>query len=259
MTALPQTSRARSKAAVALGLTVAAGMVDIVGYISVFHLFVAHMSGDTVHLGHNLVIANWNQAARAAIIMAAFIIGSIIGRSIIETGARRRIQRVATVTLLFEASLILILIWTTPLDVARRSESLGRICWTLALLASAMGVQTATLTRIGALTIHTTFVTGMLNKLAQSISQWFFWVHDEWGQRRGWADFLRRSGQNASARTAVFMSGIWLCYALGSLVGTWMSLAWSVRSLYLPAAVLGLAAAADQVQPLSIEEEKDQP
>lgn len=259
MTGLPHTSKARSKAAVALGLTFAAGMVDIVGYISVFHLFVAHMTGDTVHLGHNLVIGNWSQAARVAVIIAAFIIGSIIGRSIIEAGARRRFRRVATVTLLFEAGLILILIWTTPLKVALRTESLGRICWMLALLAAAMGVQTATLTRIGALTIHTTFVTGMLNKLAQSISQWLFWIHDEWRQHRGWADFLRRSGKNPSARTAVFMSGIWVCYALGSLVGTWMSLEWSVRSLYLPAAMLGLAAAVDQLRPLSLEEEKDEP
>jgi uncharacterized membrane protein YoaK (UPF0700 family) len=259
MTVLPHTTRARSKAVVALGLTFAAGMVDIVGYIAVFHLFVANMTGDTVHLGHNLVIGNWNQAARAAIIIAAFIIGSIIGRSIIEVGARRRFRRVATITLLFEACLILILIWTTPLNLALRPEGLGRICWMLALLALAMGVQTATLTRIGALTIHTTFVTGMLNKLAQSISQWLFWMHDQRRELRGWADFLRSSGKNPSARTAVFMSGIWLFYVSGSLVGTWMSLEWSVRSLYLPAALLALAAAVDQLQPLSLEEERDQP
>lgn len=259
MTGLPQTSRARSKAAVALGLTFAAGMVDIVGYISVYHLFVANMTGNTVHLGHNLVIGNWKQAARAGTIIVTFVLGSIIGRSIIEAGARRRIKRVATVTLLVEAFIILILIWSTPLDFAHRPENLGRICWMLGLLASAMGVQTATLTRIGALTIHTTFVTGMLNKLAQSISQWLFWLHDQWQQGPGWAYLLRRSGQNASARTAVLMSGIWVCYVLGSLVGTWMSLQWGFRSLYLPAALLGLAAAVDQFQPLSLEEEKDQP
>ena len=33
-----------------------------------------------------------------------------------------------------------------------------------------MGLQTATVTRIRAPTVHTTFVTGMLNKLAQLIS-----------------------------------------------------------------------------------------
>lgn len=259
MTGLPQTSRARSKAAVALGLTFVAGIVDIVGYISVYHLFVANMTGNTVHLGRNLVIGDWKQATRAATIIVTFVLGSIIGRSIIEAGARRRIKRVATITLLVEAFIILVLIWTTPLDFAHRPESLARICWMLGLLASAMGVQTATLTRIGALTIHTTFVTGMLNKLAQSISQWLFWMHDQWQQGRVWVDLLRGSGQNASARTAVLMSGIWACYVLGSLVGTWMSLQWGFRSLYLPAALLGLAAAVDQIQPLSLEEEKDQP
>lgn len=259
MPGLPQTSRARSKAAVALTLTFAAGMVDIVGYLSVYHLFVAHMTGDTVHLGHNLMIGNWNQAARAGTIVVTFVLGSVIGRSIIEAAVRRRIRRVATITLLVEACLILILVWTTPLKLGLRSESLGRICWMLALLAAAMGVQTATLTRIGALTIHTTFVTGMLNKLAQSLSQWLFWMHDQWREHHAWADFLRRSGQNTSARTAMFMSGIWLCYVLGSLVGTWMSLEWSVRSLYLPVVLLAGAAAVDQLRPLSLEEEKDQP
>jgi hypothetical protein len=38
--------------------------------------------------------------------------------------------------------------------------------WSLATLAAAMGIQTATLTGIGPLTAHTTFVTGMINKLA---------------------------------------------------------------------------------------------
>jgi uncharacterized membrane protein YoaK (UPF0700 family) len=188
-----------------------------------------------------------------------FVFGSIIGRSIIEVGARRKMRRVATITLLVEAFLILVLIWTTPLDVVHQPESQARICWMLALLASAMGVQTATLTRIGALTIHTTFVTGMLNKLAQSISQWLFWMHDEWGQHRDWAAWLRRSRQNTSASTAAFMLAIWVCYALGSLAGTWMSLEWSIRSLYLPAALLAMAAGIDQLRPLSLEEEKDQP
>lgn len=255
---MQETSTVRAKSAIALGLTFAAGVVDIVAYITVFHLFVAHMTGNTVHLGHYLVIGNWNQVAKTATTIVAFMVGSIIGRSIIEAGARRNIKRVATITLLVEASLILIAVWITPPDVAHRPQNLGGICWILALLASAMGIQTATLTRIGALTIHTTFVTGMLNKLAQSISQWLFWMHDVWGQRPGWGDFLHSCTQNASARTALFMSGIWMCYALGSLVGTWLSLQWSIRSLYLPAGLLGVAAAVDQVRPLSLEEEEDQ-
>ena len=41
-----------------------------------------------------------------------------------------------------------------------------------------MGFEIATVTRIGALTVHTTFVTGMLNKLAQLISPLLFRSYD---------------------------------------------------------------------------------
>ena len=258
MTGVPQTQRSRAKAAVALGLTFAAGMVDIVSYLAVYHLFVANMTGDTVHLGHYLVIGNWNQALRAATVIASFVLGSIAGRSIIEAGARRKIKSVATISLLVEAGLILMVVWAAP-DSANHGDSIGTICWMLALLAIAMGVQTATLTRIGALTIHTTFVTGMLNKLAQAVSQWLFWLHDDWVKKTNWREWLRRSRQQTSARTAALMFGIWVCYLLGSLAGTWMSLRWSTRSLYVPVALLAISAAIDQLRPLSLEEEKDQP
>jgi hypothetical protein len=37
-----------------------------------------------------------------------------------------------------------------------------------------------------------------------------------------------------------------------------MALHWSMRSLYVPVALLLIAAGIDQVRPLSLEEEKDQ-
>jgi uncharacterized membrane protein YoaK (UPF0700 family) len=259
MTRVPQSSRARAKATVALGLTFAAGVVDIVSYIAVYHLFVAHMTGDTVHFGHNLVIGDWNRVAKAGTVIGMFVVGSIGGRSIIEAGARRNFRSTATVSLLVEAALILAVVWAAPASIAHQPEKVGTIFWMIALLAAAMGIQTATLTRIGPLTVHTTFVTGMLNKLAQAISQWLFWLHDEWGRRASWQEWLRRFGQHASARTSALMFGIWVCYVLGSLAGTWMSLQWSTRSLYVPVGLLGIAAGIDQVEPLSLEEEKDEP
>lgn len=36
-------------------LTFVAGWVDIVGYLAVYHLFTANMTGTTVHLGHDLI------------------------------------------------------------------------------------------------------------------------------------------------------------------------------------------------------------
>lgn len=253
---MPQTSTVHAKSGVALGLTFAAGTVDIVSYIAVYHLFVAHMTGNTVHLGHNLVGGDWGQAIKAGTTILSFLLGSITGRSIIEAGARRKLRKVATITLLIEAALILTLIWAAP--DGRGPQTLGRTSWMLALLAAAMGIQTATLTRIGALTIHTTFVTGMLNKLAQEVSKWMFWLHDEFHGIASCGELLSRSRHQASFRTAALMGAIWFSYLFGSVAGTWMTLRWNVRSLYVPAALLALAAAVDQTQPLSLEEEKDQ-
>lgn len=118
------------------------------------------------------------------------------------------------------------------------------------LLAFAMGLQTAALTRVGALTVHTTFVTGMLNKLAQLLSQALVL---RFGTRP-----QANSGMKIS-RQATLLSAIWFAYFLGAATGALMSRYWSARSLFLPGAIVLTTAIIDMVNPLSIEEERDQP
>ena len=259
MQAPPKTARIRAKSAVALLLTFTAGIVDIVGYILVYHVFVAHMTGATVHLGNKLAIGDWGEAAKSSAAIGSFVVGSIVGRVAIEKGSRMHKRRVGTVTLLAEAALIVIFLWIEgPTGKYDTQRSLASICGLLAILAFAMGLQTATLTRIGPLTIHTTFVTGMLNKFAQGISQWLFWVHDEWQKHESLRRILRRSGEYAAFRNARFVSAIWFSYAAGSIAGTWMDSRWQTRALYVPVVILVLAAAVDQIWPLTVEEEKEQ-
>lgn len=256
----PQTKRARTKSGVALSLTFAAGIVDIIGYIAVFHFFVGHMTGATVHFGNKLAIGAWDDAAKSGVIILSFVVGSVIGRSIIEAGSRRKKRRVATITLLIEAALIVTFIWLRPwlIQGGEQSVPLWITCMLLGILAAAMGLQTATLTRIGPLTIHTTFVTGMLNKFAQVFSQWLFWIHDRWKDHIGIAEMLRRSLRQTAFHNAGFMAGIWLSYMFGSVAGTWLHSRWQAGALYVPVLILVLSAAVDQVQPLSIEEEREQ-
>src|SRR5579872_4015450 len=87
------------KMVVALLLTFASGLVDIIGYLGVFHFFTAHLTGTTVHLGSSLVNADWTDVVSAAVIVATFVIGSLIGRAIIEAASRKRMRRVASITL----------------------------------------------------------------------------------------------------------------------------------------------------------------
>jgi uncharacterized membrane protein YoaK (UPF0700 family) len=249
----------RLKRAVALVLTFAAGIADIVGYLALYHTFTAHMTGTTVHLGNSLAEAHWRESALAASVVAAFVIGSLGGRIAIEIGARKRIRSIASVTLALEAILLLAVIPVGNHSLAAHGsgESTLLTAILLAMLAGAMGLQTATLTRVGPLTVHTTFVTGMLNKLAQLVARA---LYASWDARRRTPkertehDAKRRQ----AASQALFLFGIWLMYLAGAALGTVLHQRWGLLALLVAVAALVIAIGADLVQPLSIEEEKEQ-
>jgi uncharacterized membrane protein YoaK (UPF0700 family) len=242
----PATTKA-SKAAVALMLSFSAGYVDIVGYIGIYKLFTANMTGNTVHLARHIAAASWGEAGLVGAVLVAFVGGSLVGRTIIEVGARRRFQRIASVTLVVEAALIV-----TVFASARASghAPAGRL---LVLLAIAMGVQTATLTRIGPLSIHTTFVTGMINKFAQMVSETLFFTYDRLAGRTGC-----RQKQRTAFRGAMFFLSIWLLYCAGALVGGKIDSGIGLNALLIPVGFILAAVVVDQVRPLSLEEEHDQ-
>src|SRR5579884_761888 len=98
----------RAKSAVALLLTFVAGIVDILGYLGIYHIFTAHLTGTTVHLGQDLMQRNWPAAAMAASVVAGFFCGSVAGRAAIEAGARVHFSRVASLNLVVEAVLLAI-------------------------------------------------------------------------------------------------------------------------------------------------------
>jgi uncharacterized membrane protein YoaK (UPF0700 family) len=136
-------------------------------------------------------------------------------------------------------------------------SSVSSVCSLLVLLSLAMGLQTATLTRVGPLTVHTTFVTGMLNKLAQLVSHWMFHKYD----LRHAASFQVpevRERQRKVLKQARFIFSIWCLYLAGAVCGTFLTDLWSFKSLFVPSAVLLAVIVVDQRQPLSLEEEKDQ-
>lgn len=246
----------KTKVAMSFLLTFIAGFVDIVGYIAVYHLFTAHMTGTTVHLGHDLITGRYVEAAVALGVVGSFVLGSVGGRAVIEVGARLHVRSIASITLVIEAALLLAFLaafeaWSGT------AKSPASICLLLILLAIAMGIQTATLTRIGPLTVHTTFVTGMLNKLAQLISHFLFRSYDL--IRAGEHDAQRlRKMRKQHRQEALFFFLIWSTYCIAALVGTFFYLRWNIRVMYLPAVLLAIVILVDQFHPLSLQEEEDQ-
>lgn len=235
--------------AVTLVLTFASGLVDITGYLGVFHLFTAHLTGTTVQLGHSLVARHGREFASAACIVVAFFCGSLLGRALIEVGSRKRIRRIASITLTIEVVTLLLVI-VTP------RNSVTEACASLALLAAAMGVQTATLTGIGPLTVHTTFVTGMVNKIAQLVTRTIFRAYDfSRSPALKNADAVK---QQLEIEMTLFLAAIWCCYVAGAAFGTWSFDMWKLQALLIAMALLILSMVADSVWPLSIQEEKEQ-
>lgn len=248
----------RPKMVVALLLTFASGIVDIIGYLGIFHFFTAHLTGTTVHLGDSLVNHDWTNVVSAGVIVGMFVIGSLVGRVIIEAASRKRVRKVATITLAMEAAILSGLAIAvdklgTPRVHASRPVELF-VC--LAVLAAAMGLQTATLTGIGPLTVHTTFVTGMLNKFAQLVAHIAFRTYD----------LVRSKGRDAAAlrsrkhdtKAAVFLFLIWVFYVAGAAFGTWSYELLGLRGLFFAVGLIGVGIATDQFHPLSVREEKEQ-
>jgi uncharacterized membrane protein YoaK (UPF0700 family) len=249
----------KSKIAVALVLTFVSGLVDIVGFLGVFALFTAHVTGTTVHLGQSIVQGKFDEVIGALAIVVAFFLGSLFGRAIIEAGARHRIRRVATITLAIEAAMLAIVAVARASfghAVAATSGPPALVYLYLTLLAGAMGLQTATLTGVGPLTVHTTFVTGMVNKLAQLVSRILFRGYDFLRGREKTAE--KQAAQSAESEQAIFIFSIWVCYVLGAVGGTASFMRWGIRALFVAVAGLLIAMIADAFSPLSIEEELEQ-
>jgi uncharacterized membrane protein YoaK (UPF0700 family) len=239
----------RPKLLVALLLTFASGLVDIVGYLGIFHFFTAHLTGTTVQLGRAFASHNWVDVIAAAAIALAFFSGSIFGRAVIEVGSRRRIRSIASVTLAIEA-LLLALVALAPRGFSA-APYMG-----LAVLAAAMGLQTATLTGIGPLTVHTTFVTGMINKLAQLVSHIAFRACD---LRRSKARAPHaRLRQSRDIQMALLLVAVWLFYVVGAVAGTLSFESWGLQSLSIAVGILAIGIVTDRFWPLSIKEEKEQ-
>ncbi len=250
----------KAKVAVALILTFVSALVDVAGFLGVFRLFTAHLSGTTVHLGRSIVLGRASDVIAASSIVLAFFLGSVAGRAIIEAGARRRFRRIASVTLAIEAAMIAFVAWANLVyghaSGDLRSGALPHVYAYLAMLAWAMGMQTATLTGIGPLTVHTTFVTGMVNKLAQLVSRILFRAFDF---ARGRGNTPQKHAQHrAESEQAIFVFSIWACYVLGAAGGTAVYMKWGMRTLFVASAGLIIGIVTDLFTPLSVEEEREQ-
>jgi uncharacterized membrane protein YoaK (UPF0700 family) len=247
------------KIAVALCLTMVGGFVDAVGYITLFQVFTSNMSGNSVHVGIYLGQQNWMNLLRPLCAIVSYVVGMLLTRITVEIAGRAGIRRIASFTLAVEALLLALFAHATPQMHLGQMVSLESPAYftLVALLAFAMGVQTATLTHIGPLTVYTTFVTGTLTKLTESATRALFWTYDH-ARHFGMSYIVRHAVGQRDIREGTMLAATWSCYVAGAAIGTMFKARWELRSLYLPVAMLVVFVLLDLFRPIDVEEEEHQ-
>jgi len=184
-------------------LALIAGWTDAIGYLQ-GHAFAANMTGNTVLLGISLAAAQWRAAGWRAAIIAAYCLGLLTARLMVEA------RRGAVAAMLPAAVLI---------GYCAFAQVMPR---DLLLLAVALGLQNASMTRFGGTRMNTTFLTGDLERLAEGVAGW-----------------LRRGRQAEGVGPVPWL---WLAYAAGALLGAGAE-AWLPYPLLVPALLLAAGAA----------------
>lgn len=237
---------------VALVLACVAGIVDAVGYLTLARLFTAHMSGNTAAIGAFLGTAHPAEALHRAMPIPFFVLGVALGAVVDEEARRRGICSAFTVALIVEA-VLLAAFMLAGIAVGPALHP-GRASYILvvALAPLAMGVQSASLQRVGRTGVRTTYISGMLTDFAEEGVKTLFWVRDRsagHGARR-LAACLRLAGRQESTIRMLLHGSIWVAFVVGAIAGGGLEARFGLWALVVPLGILLGLIARDLAKPM---------
>jgi Predicted membrane protein len=241
------------KASTAVVLTGIAGYVDVVGYLSLSHILNANMSGNTIGIAYRTVEQHADLALHRGWAVLMFVVGLFVAAFIHEIGNRKKFRPVAAITLGIEAGLLTAYVYfgTPLLEGAEIKPSPPMFYALLAFSTLAMGIQNATLTRVGALSVRTTHVTGTISKFAESGSRYLFWLYDRVRAGRSWIFAVKASPKQRDFIATALTAVSWLAFLAGGFAGAWLKHSIELRSLYIPVVILAVISVSDVFVPLA--------
>ena len=180
-----------------------AGVTDVYGLHRLDGVFVSFMSGNTTSLGIALGDADWSRAELIGGIIGLFVIGAFSGAVIGEIAGRHHAPAVVTAV-----AVLLVLPILVP-------------SLTVATMVTAMGALNAAMTRIGAVGISLTYVTGTLVKFGQGLGRALCGKPADWSW--GW------------------QAAMWTCLLAGAVSATLVQQA--IGPALWPVAILGVGIA----------------
>ena len=161
--------------AVVAGLAAVTGCLDAVSLARLTGTFVAFQTGNSVLVGLGIGRGHFAVSAPPLVAVLAYLVGSALAPTVAGHGripavlAARRLLGAAVGLLLIEVLLVLIGVGFGT-DAARPSGALRYAC--IVVAAVAMAFQTPVVRRVDGIAVSSTFSTGMLARLGQSLGSW---------------------------------------------------------------------------------------
>ncbi len=224
---------------VAFVLSAVAGYVDAVGYVLWDKVLVANMSGNTIEFAARTAERSFPGSVYRLWPLVLFVLGVLCGSFIQDSIKRRRPTGSLSVALAVEFVLLVsVVLAAVGLDARFvRPEDGARWFVPVALGAYAMGLQNATLTRVGPVHVYTTHVTGTLTKFGQDLVDSLYCLRDARSSEKPAWRTLRRSKAFTSM---LFFFGMFALFATFGAVGAWAQIHFGIWSLIAAIAVIGL-------------------
>jgi uncharacterized membrane protein YoaK (UPF0700 family) len=212
-----------STARLAVVLAGVAGFLDVVGYVTLHHVFTAHMTGNTSKLGLTLGRAHAGAALPLAVVPFFFATGIAAGTVLVDL--RRR-----WLALALQAALVAVyMVYGSSVvhDGSVPDHAAGGFYALAAVATVSLGLQTAALTQLQGETVRTSYISGVLTNLTQ-------------------AGVRRLSGRGARKGRLLLLGAILGAYLAGAVLGGVMVGGTALWALALPLAVLVGAAGYDR-------------
>lgn len=194
-----------------LVLTLAAGAINAVGFLSEHHQALSHMTGSVTVLGMELAHANYSLAWHALAILTAFFAGCLVSGAIISQ-SNLRLGRRYGVALSLESLTLFVAVY-----FLRRGAHTGDY-----LAAMACGLQNAMVSSYSGSTMRTTHMTGMITDLGIACGHFLRGTIVDWHKFR-------------------LYGVLFLGFFAGGLVGAFGYGRFGYDTLLFPAALSGIA------------------
>ena len=221
------TAAVAARARLAFLLAGIGGFVDVVGFLTLFGLFTAHLSGNTARLGVELGRGDAAAALAYAVPIAVFFGAVVVGASCMAA-ARSRGRTALGPLLAAEAFLVasFMVLGTLLRDAGELTPRSAAYYGLAAMAVAAMGLQTASLRHAAGIAVRTAFMTGMAVSFAEEL-----------------VAVVRREDADASRRARVH-GGLLGAYLGGAVSGAALDTAWSLWALAVPVVALAAVAVA---------------